>query len=175
MKIAIGSQNPTKIKTVEKAFVCFWPKKKFKFIAIKTNSGVKDQPMSDEECIKGAENRAKGAQSQTDADFGVGLEGGIVEVNRKYFTRAWMVVIDKKGKIGIGSSISAPLPDKFMKLIHSGLELGEVDDIITGRKDTKKKNGYFGLVSDNLITREKGYFDGMIMALAKFKKIKLFL
>lgn len=174
MKVAIGSKNLVKIRAVKKAFACFWPKQRFEFVGLRAASGVKDQPRSDKECIKGAFNRAKKAQQKTGADFSVGIEGGICEAENLYFARAWMVVINKKGETGIGSSLSAPLSQKFMNLIDKGFELGKANDIITGRKNTKQKEGYFGLISDNLITREKGYRDGIIMALAKFKKTEFF-
>jgi non-canonical (house-cleaning) NTP pyrophosphatase len=85
-----------------------------------------------------------------------------------------MAVVNAKGNFGIGSTLSAPLSRKFLKLVNSGIELGKVTDIISKQKDTKHKGGYFGFVSDNLITREKGYIDGVVMALVRFKKTKYF-
>lgn len=174
VKVAIGSKNPVKLQATEKAFGLVWPDKDFEFVSIETKSGVSDQPMSDQETIKGATNRAKQAQKETGADFGVGLEGGIVKVDNQYFARAWMAVINKKGEIGLGSTLSAPLPDKFMKLVNNGIELGKAHDIISGRENTKQQEGYFGLVSSNLVTREKGYINAIVMALAKFKKPDIF-
>lgn len=173
-KVAIGSHNPVKIAATRKAFLSLWPKGQFEFIDFEIISGVNDQPMSDEESIKGAKNRAKGVLRKTKADYGVGIEGGICKVGDCYFARAWAVVVDRKGNVDFGSSISAPLPPKFMKLIHKGMELGRANDIITGRENTKQKEGYFGLISNNLITREKGYVDGVIMALAPFKNRGIF-
>lgn len=174
IKVAIGSKNPVKLQATKNAFMFVWPDKDFEFISVETNSGVNDQPMSDEETIKGAESRAKQAQEKIKADFGVGLEGGICKINNQYFARAWMAVMDKNGDIGLGSTLSAPLPDKFMKLINDGVELGKAHDIITGRENTKQQEGYFGFISSNHITREKGYINAMIMALAKFKKPDIF-
>lgn len=173
-KIAIGSHNPVKIAATRKAFLSFWPKSQFEFLNVNASSGVSDQPMSDRECIKGARNRAKKVLRQTKADYGVGIEGGICKVEGCYFARAWAVVIDKKGNVGFGSSISAPVATKLMKLIHKGIELGKANDILTGRENTKQKEGYFGLISDNIITREKGYIDAVIMALAPFKNKDIF-
>jgi len=61
-----------------------------------------------------------------------------------------------------------------MKLINKGVELDKANDMITGKENTKQDNGYFGIISDNLITREKGYIDAVIMALARFKKPEIF-
>ena len=103
-----------------------------------------------------------------------GSRAGICRVSGQYFVRAWTVIVNKRGQIGSSSSLSAPLPQKFMRLIEDGVELGKANDIISGRKNTKHKEGYFGFISDSLVTREKGYVDSVIMALACFKKPGLF-
>lgn len=174
MLITVGSKNPVKIKATRKAFRKYWPGEKIVVEKVTVESGVANQPMSDEECIQGATTRAKAAQKKTCADFGVGLEGGVIKTAGCYFARAWIAVVDKEGNIGLGSSLSAPLGEKFIQLIYDGRELGEANDMITGRKNTKHKEGYFGLISNNLITRERGYTDGVLMALAKFKNPDLF-
>lgn len=173
-KVAIGSQNPVKISCIKKAFLAFWREKEFDFISISVPSGVNEQPKSDKECILGAKNRAKKALKMAKTDFGVGIEGGIIETDKHFFARAWVVIIDNKGRIGLGSSLSAPVPSRYMNLINKGIELGKANDIITGVENTKHKNGYFGFISDNLITREKGYVDAVVMALARFKKPEIF-
>lgn len=173
-KVAIGSHNPVKIEATRRAFSSLWPEERFEFAGVDASSGVSDQPMSDEECVKGARNRAKDALRKAKADYGVGIEGGICKVDDCYFARAWVVVVDQKSGVGSGSTISAPMPPKFMELIHSGMELGKANDILTGRENTKQKEGYFGLITNNLITREKGYTDGVIMALASFKNKDIF-
>ncbi len=173
-KVAIGSRNPIKIDCAKKAFRKYLPGIEFEFVAESVPSGVKDQPMSDKECILGAKNRAKRVLQKMKANYGVGIEGGIVKVNSQYFARAWVAIVNEEETIGLGSSLSAPIPPKFMKLIDNGVELGEANDVITGRKNTKHKEGYFGFISDNIITREKGYIDAVIMALARFKKSEIF-
>ena len=173
-KVAVGSKNPVKAGCVKKGFSSYCPEKKFDFLAVDVPSGVNDQPMSDKECILGAKNRARRVLKKTKARYGVGVEGGIIKADGQHFARAWVAIVDKEGTVGLGSSLSAPLPPKFMNLIKSGVELGEANDIITGGKNTKHKEGYFGFISDNLITRERGYIDAVVMALSRFKKSKVF-
>jgi inosine/xanthosine triphosphatase len=174
MLVAIGSDNPVKVAAVKTAFKKVWPRKKFSFVGIKVNSGVSHQPMSDEETIKGAKNRAKRAMRLAEADFGVGLEGGIQKIDCKWFDCGWIVVVDKKGNVGIGSSIRMHVPPKMMKHVHKGMEIGLIDDLFFKVKDSKKGKGHFGLMSKNLITREKGYVDGSISALIRFINSSLF-
>lgn len=88
--VAIGSQNPIKITCTKKAFSSYWPKTEFEFIPVTVPSGVNDQPLSDKECILGAKNRAKRALKGAFSDYGVGIEGGIIKVNGKFFARAWV-------------------------------------------------------------------------------------
>lgn len=169
MIVAIGSTNPAKIKAVETAFKKVWPKKKFKFIPTKVNSGVSKQPKSDEECIKGARNRAKLSMRKTKSDFGVGLEGGLQKIGKNWFDSGWIVVIDKDGIEGIGCSIKMQTPNKMINLINKkDLELGEVDDIIFNIKNSKQKQGHFGLMTNNAIRRSHAYSHAVISALVRF-------
>jgi len=107
--VAIGSQNPVKVNCTKKAFSSYLPKAKFEFISITVPSGVSDQPFSDKECILGAKNRAQRVLKSAKSDYGVGIEGGIIKINGDYFACAWVVVVNEKGAVGLGSSLSAPV------------------------------------------------------------------
>lgn len=174
MKIAVGSTNPVKIKAVELAFKAVWPKEEITVEGIEVDSGVAAQPMSDLESITGARNRATKALGALQADYGVGLEGGLQQVGTDWFDSGWMVVIDKKGTEGIGSTIKLLASPKEMDLIHQGKELGEVNDILFGVNNSKHGDGHFGLMTNNLITRTKGYTDGIISALSRFISPEIF-
>ena len=58
-KVAVGSKNPVKIEAVRLAFKTAWPRKEWAVEGVEVDSGVPDQPMSDEESICGARNRAQ--------------------------------------------------------------------------------------------------------------------
>lgn len=174
MKVAIGSDNPVKISAVKKAFNKVWPKTKFDFVGIKVSSGVSHQPMSDRETIQGATNRARRARDFAKADFGVGLEGGIQKIGNKWFDCGWIVVMDKKGNTGVGSSLRMHVPRIMMTYVKKGMEIGTIDDMLFNVKNSKKGTGHFGLMSNNLITREKGYIEAVISALARFINPQLF-
>jgi inosine/xanthosine triphosphatase len=174
IKVAIGSTNPTKFEATLKGFRKVWPKEKFEFIATEVSSGISDQPMSDQESIQGAINRAKKAIKDTGADFGVGLEGGLQQVGKYWFECGWIAVVSKAGEVGIGCSPKLLVPKRGMDLIKKGHELGEVSDILFGTKNSKHKQGYFGLMTKGVITRAAGYRQGVIMALVRFLNPKLF-
>jgi len=174
MKIAVGSTNPAKIEAVKQAFQKVFPKAKIDVQGIEVKSGVSDQPMSDRESIRGATTRAKKAIKALKADFGIGLEGGLQKIGKRWFDSGWIVVIDKKGAIGIGSSIRMHTPQKFMDHIFEGKELGTITDIFFKTKNSKRKAGHFGLMTNNALTRTEGYRDGIISALSRFIHPHLF-
>lgn len=168
MKVAVGSKNRVKIKSVKLAFEALWPDKKWQVEGVDVDSGVPDQPMSDEESIRGAHNRARKALKELRADYGVGLEGGLQKTGDHWLDCGWIVVLDNNGNEGIGSTVKMVVPGKMMKLIHEGQELGVACDIIFDVEDARQGAGHFGLMTKNQITRTSGYKDGVIAALSYF-------
>ncbi|OGE32184.1 hypothetical protein A2631_05730 [Candidatus Daviesbacteria bacterium RIFCSPHIGHO2_01_FULL_44_29] len=168
MKVAVGSKNPVKVEAVTIAFAKVWPAENLEIEGVEVSSGVSAQPMSDKESIKGAINRARRALKLLGADFGVGLEGGIQKIGNKWFDCGWLVVIDKQGRTGIGSTVRMSVPPVMVQLIKKGKELGEACDITFNRVNTKHAEGHFGLMTKNHITRTSGYVDGVISALGHF-------
>ena len=174
MKIAVGSENPVKLEAARLAFGAVWPDEKWEIIGVAVASGVSDQPMSDEECIAGAKNRARSARAAADADYGVGLEGGLHQIGEHFFDCGWIAVYDREGREGIGSTAKAPTPPRIVAMIQEGMELGTANDIVFGTTNSKQNDGHFGLMTKGVITRASGYRDGVIMALARFIHPELF-
>jgi len=174
MTVAVGSRNPVKVSSVEKAFNTVWPNENWIVEGTDVSSGVSDQPMSDEESIKGARSRAKQALEKTGADYGVGQEGGIQKIGNDCFVNGWMIVIDKNGNEGIGSTIKMIVPPKMMALVNEGKEVGTANDIIFGLNNSKQNAGHFGILTNGFIDRTGCYKDGIISALARFIHPELF-
>ena len=173
-KVAVGSVNPVKIKATRVAFEKVWPDEKWEVEGIEVGSNVSDQPMSDVESIKGALTRARKALTKGRVDYGVGLEGGIQKIGKRWFDGGWAAVIRKDGMKGVGSTAKLLVPDKMMKMIEAGRELGDVIDHFFSRKNSKQNEGHFGLMTKNVVTRTSGYVDGVVMALAVFINEELF-
>lgn len=169
MNIAVGSTNPVKIRATRQAFKKVFPSEKIIIHSIEIPSRVANQPMNDKEAIKGAMNRARGALKYKNVDFGVGIEGGLNKTDKYWFDCGWVVVISKNYEIGIGSSMRIHTPQKMVRMIKNNkMELGEVDDIIFKRKNSKQKSGHFGLMTKGAITRSHAYREGVICALTRF-------
>ena len=93
-KVIVGSNNPIKLETTKEAFAVTFPDEVFEFITFAAPSNVPDQPMGQAETKQGAENRAKAClQEYSDADFCVGLEGGLEKIDDNYWATAWMCII----------------------------------------------------------------------------------
>ncbi len=174
MRIAVGSTNPVKIEATKRAFEKVWPDKLWDVEGHQVSSDVPDQPMSDVETITGARNRAQAALLMTQADFGVGIEGGLQKIGDDWFDCGWVVIIDQKKITGIGSSARILTPPKMMNKILAGDELGHVIDLFFDTKNARQSTGHFGLMTNNAITRTSGYVDGIVMALARFLHPDLF-
>lgn len=174
-KITVGSTNPAKIKAVKMAFEKIWPQESWEVIGVTVSSSVSDQPMSADEAITGARNRARQSLEKTaDGIYGVGLEGGLQKIQDKYFETGWAVVVNREGIEGVGSSIKIEVAGELLKLIHSGIELGLAMDKVLGQTNTKHGQGYFGTMTNGIISRSQGYSDGLIAALSKFLHPELY-
>lgn len=174
-RVVVASENPVKIDTSGIGFTKMFPKELFEFTGMSVESGVSDQPMSDEETLKGAVNRAENASRiNPDADYWVGIEGGLEEVRDEMETFAWIVIKGKNGKIGKGKTGSFFLPQKVTKLVKQGKELGEADDIVFGMKNSKQANGAVGILTKDVLTRTSFYEPAVILALIPFKNEELY-
>lgn len=174
-KVIIASKNPVKINSTKIAFQKMLPNDEFECIGISVASGVPDQPNGDEETLRGAINRAERASQEiSDADFWVGMEGGIQKRGDEMEVFAWMVVKSQKGVWGKGRTGTFFLPKPIMELINQGIELSVADDQVFGRSNSGKKNGATGLLTGDIIDRTEYYVHAMILALIPFKNPNLY-
>lgn len=174
MKIIVASKNPVKINEALKGFRKMFPKEIFVVESFSVSSGVGEQPISDEEALQGALNRAENLSREIPkADYWVGLEGGIELVNKEMRSFAWAVVKSKK-LIGTGRTATFILPKKVADLVMAGKELGEADDIVFKEQNSKQKMGAVGILTKNVIDRAEFYWPAVALALIPFKNAKLY-
>jgi inosine/xanthosine triphosphatase len=173
-KVIIASKNPVKIQAVKNGFEKMFPNQEFELIGVSVPSNVADQPFSNDETFLGAKNRADNASSEVkDADFYVGIEGGIEHIESEMEAFAW-VVIKSAGKYGKARTGTFFLPKQVVELIKEGKELGEADDIVFKRNNSKQENGAVGILTGDVIDRTKYYTEAIILALIPFKNIDLY-
>ncbi|MEE4217110.1 MAG: inosine/xanthosine triphosphatase [Xanthomonadales bacterium] len=169
MKIIVASNNPVKVNACRKAFEQQFPGADLDIVSAEAESGVDDQPFSDEDTRHGAINRAHNAsESSPDADYWVGLEGGVDTFNGQLMAFAWMAVLGKDGRTGTARTVTLPLPPAVKKLVEEGLELGDANDIVFSTVNSKHEGGAFGLLTDGRYTREGVYTETLVIALVPF-------
>ena len=79
-----------------------------------------------------------------------------------------------KNKISKAKTATFPLPLKISKLIQEGYELGDADDIVFKRSNSKQQNGAVGILTNNVINRTDYYSHAIILALIPFTNTKLY-
>lgn len=165
--VAVGSTNPVKLAAARSVLERIAPSARVD--AVRVASTVRDQPFGDEETIRGALARARGAREAVGAELGIGFEGGVVETDGAMRTCAWAAVVDGSGRQGVGGSLAMPLPPTVARLIREdGLELGEAMDRLTGEHNVKQRQGAVGILTAGLVDRQAAYEVILTYALARF-------
>ncbi len=173
-KVIIASKNPVKIQAVKNGFEKMFSNQSFDFMGISVPSNVADQPFGNNETFIGAKNRADNASNEVkDADFYVGVEGGVEHVEDEMGSFAW-VVIKSAGKYGKARTGTFFLPKEVADLIKNGKELGEADDIVFKRKNSKQESGAVGILTGDVVDRTKYYTEAVILSLIPFRNVDLY-
>ncbi|KKU46194.1 MAG: putative non-canonical purine NTP phosphatase [Microgenomates group bacterium GW2011_GWA2_46_7] len=185
MRIIVGSKNPVKIGAVQEAFRKYWSE--CEVVGVDVESGVSSQPISEKETINGARQRAYNALKMDErAEYGVGLEGGVTEIEGKMFECAWVAIV---GKVmasprslrvsrhfsgtnvlevqGLGGGLYFELPEKIADKIRQGGELGPIMEE-TMKYDVKRTNGAIGVLTKDQLKRKDAYVQIVLSALIKF-------
>jgi inosine/xanthosine triphosphatase len=172
-RVAVGSTNPVKIGAARTVLAGVAPHARCEGIAV--SSTVADQPVGDEETIRGALARARAARATNDADLGIGIEGGVVEQHDGSMrTCAWAAVVHRDGRTSVGGSLALTLPERVAALVRGGLELGHAMDRVVGAHDTKRGTGAVGILTAGLVDRQRAYEVLVTYALARFLAPELY-
>lgn len=172
MKVAVGSKNPVKVNATKQAFEKVFGK--CEVIGVEVSSGVSDMPIGLREITKGAKIRAKNALKKLKADFGVGLEGGFENTYLGTFMAGVVAVIRKDGTWGLAKRGGILMPEKIVKEVEKGIELGTVMDKLLDRKNVKQQEGTTGYLTKNVLDRTKEFEDATVMALARFIRPEMY-
>jgi len=172
--ICVASNNPVKLQAAAAGFQAMFPHEEFTISGVSVHVSVSVQPMSDTETLQGATERAVNARSaQPEADYWVGIEGGVQDIDGEMDAFAWVVVTDGQ-HTGKGRSGAFFLPHQVAELVRQGVELGEADDRVFSRNNSKQQNGAIGLLTDDAVDRAALYVPAVIFALIPFKNPDLY-
>lgn len=147
-------------------------------LGIEVPSGVRHTPLSREDTMVGARQRAEALlqiarEKHEHWEFFVGLEGGIDIVNdgpaRLVLLQNWAYVTDGKGPGSFGQSGSVMLPEPLVRqVVDEGVELSQAIDEYAGKRGIRDAEGAWGVLTDGLITRRDAFRTAVINAFAPF-------
>lgn len=131
--------------------------------ARQVESWVAEQPMSRQETVEGAKNRARNVLSKyVDSQIGVGMEAGIVQEGRDVYMICVSVVCTRKGDCYIGESDMIEIPDVVGREIKQGKQFGRlIREYFRKHKNEKVKE---------LVSREKSFSEALKQAWRKYDK-----
>ncbi len=174
MKLVVASHNPVKLAAVADGFRAMFPGALFQVRAVSVETGLAAQPCSDEETLQGARLRACLAQqAEPQADLWFGVEGGVQDTPQGMLAFAWVVALSATAS-GQARTGAFYLPPAVASLVREGVELGEADDIVFGRVNSKQENGAVGLLTGDVIDRKSLYIPAVILALIPHKNPALY-
>ena len=166
--VVIGSKNPVKVSCTDEAFQLALGDQVL-VQALDVDAGVSQQPVGDQETYLGAYNRASNCKvAFPEADFWVGIEGGVGDMDGDMTAFAWIVILDQAGKLGRARTAAFFLPPAAADLVRNGIELGDANDQIFEKENTKQQGGAIGSLSKGLVTRKDLYKQAVLLALVPF-------
>ena len=187
MRIALGSQRASKVEALSSSLARIatvdeaW--RDAEIIARSVETNVPAMPLTNEQLMRGARNRAEAMRElllkeASSAELYVGLEGGFHSVSMDgqwhTFLCGWAYATDgERGMFGAAPSIS--VPDSIARRVIDGRrELSEVIDEITGDADVRSRQGAWGVLSCDLLTRSASFEAALVAAFAPFYNAVLY-
>lgn len=170
MKIALGTTSNDKRLIVEESL-----KKNglvAEIIPCSVDSMITDQPLDEATTITGAKNRAINALKKIeDADAGMGLEGGLVEIDGFYYLVCVAAIVNKNGTYSLGVSSKLALPKYVSQGVMSGGQFGE---LIRKFQNDHLNNTELNEVIEKLLTRKMAFFEAISNAVLQFKNLNFY-
>jgi inosine/xanthosine triphosphatase len=179
--VALGSDRAAKIMAVRAGIARIatvdhsWANAKVVARAVTISAPA--MPLTDWELMQGARERAEAVRAQLkeqrlEADLYLGMEGGFhsisIEGEWHTFLRGWVYASDgEKGAFGASPSVTVPEKIKT-RVIEGRQELGLVIDEFGGARDVRSKQGAWGVLSKDLITRSLSFELALVAACAPF-------
>ena len=179
--IAVGSTRKPKLAAVREADGAkagtLAPDIAIEILGVEVESGVNHTPLSREESMRGARQRAvslqKVAQQESKSwNYFVGLEGGLDSVvengQRRVFLESWAYVSDgTRGHFGRSGAVELPA-ELAEEVFDQGTELSVAIDHFAGEVGIRDARGAWGVLSANQITRQEAFRVALIAAFAPF-------
>ncbi len=167
MRVAIGSQNPVKLEAVNQAFGLYFDE--IEIVPVSVDSGVQPFPMSQQETLTGAQNRAQKAWvADNSIDYAVGIEAGVFSIKTHFLVQGFAAV-RKDDEVGLGCSVAFEVsPNLIAKIDPASDRSKQTIEQLLGRSDIFHEEGVIGVLTQNQLTRTQILRDAVICALPRF-------
>ncbi len=180
--VAVGSTRRPKLDAVREALGAIVPHlhagASFEIAGVDVPSGVRHTPLSREDTMSGARQRAEAllqiAREKNEPwNYFVGLEGGVDVVQERgarwVFLENWAYVAGASGRGAFGQSGAILLPERLAEqVVDNGVELAEAVDAFAGGSGIRDAQGAWGVLTCNIITRQDAFRIAVINAFAPF-------
>lgn len=169
MRVHVGSSNPVKREAVRRVFarVLDLTAEELTVELVPVESGVPPQPRGDE-VARGAVARATAALGIGEADYGVGIEAGLIRHDslNVYFDVQFCAVVDRTGRVTVGHGPGFLYPPRVLNaVLQGGKTVGEAMEALTGVDRIGHKMGAIGYLSRGLLDRTRLSEQAVLMAL----------
>jgi len=207
--VAVGSTRRPKLDAVTEALQLFASGLRasgdhveqldFEVVGVEVESGVGHTPLSRQESMKGARQRAASllqlARERNERwRYFIGLEGGLDVVqegsaesgddgesaktsatrSRRVFLESWAYVSDgERGHFGRSGGIEIPAV-LAREVLDFGVELSVAIDRFAGAVGIRDAQGAWGVLSSNLITRQEAFRVAVVAAFAPFYNARMY-
>lgn len=153
MQFIIGSKTQRKVVIAEKVLQQFLHNP-LTLDSYKAQSGVGETPWG-AETYKGAENRAIDCLAHnSEAEYAIGLESGLVERFGHIFEEAWCCILKRSGEKYYGYSSGLKLPDSIVAVMKERkMEHFEVMQLMEERYKLSEDDTW-GNYSGDLLSRD---------------------
>lgn len=182
--VGVGTRNVVKINAVRNVFLKIWEKEEIVIESFPVESEVSPQPLSFEETVLGAYNRAFMAKKEGRGkqDFYVGIEAGIMplKIPEKMFKNAdlihppfldiqvCVILRRKDDKISIGLGPGFAYPPEVIEGVKEGKTVNELMSKISNIENIGSKIGAIGFLTCGVMKREKLTEQAILTALIPF-------
>lgn len=169
--LVVASQNPVKVEAARRGFASMFPRHAFHLHAVAVPSGVRPQPLSDAETLQGALTRVQhAAYLVPQADYWVGIEGGVEERQGSMEAFAWIVVAAPP-LLGKSRTGTFSVPAEVAALVRQGYELAAAVETVYQHTQVKSTTGAVGVLTEGVIDRVQLYEHAVVLALVPFKHV----
>ncbi|QTD41382.1 DUF84 family protein [Sporosarcina sp. Te-1] len=166
MEFVIGSTNQAKVSAVHKVLQLHAPE--FHLHEVKVPSGVKDQPIGDEETRQGAINRAMNAAAKFQGAIGIGLEGGVRMLEGQMYVCNWGALVLPDQTVFSAGGAQIPLPNEIADELKMGKELSAAVESYFNARGIQHSGGAMGMFTSHAVDRDALFEHVMQLLIGQF-------